>query len=82
MDTTWDVHCQYGHRHMFVFRSPCSVHLNFRSVTNCDAGGDRFEDRFDQEALLDILVRTERDHARPTAAVQKQLKEAWGWVDE
>lgn len=44
--------------------------------------GDRFEDRFDQEALLDILVRTERDHARPTAAVQKQLKEAWGWVDE
>ncbi|KUJ06789.1 uncharacterized protein LY89DRAFT_726203 [Mollisia scopiformis] len=44
--------------------------------------GDRFEDRFDQEALLDILVRTERDHARPTATVQKQLKEAWGWVEE
>ncbi len=44
-------------------------------------GGDRFTERIDQEALLDILVRTERDHGRPTAAVQKQMKEAWGWAD-
>ena len=44
--------------------------------------GDRFNDRGEQDALLDILVRTEKDHGRPTAAVQKQLKEAWGWLDE
>lgn len=43
-------------------------------------GGDRFGDRISQEALLDILVRTEKDHGRPTAAIQKQMKEAWGWV--
>ena len=45
-------------------------------------GGDRFEDRADQEALLDVLVRTENDHARRTTAVQNQLKEAWGWISE
>jgi hypothetical protein len=44
--------------------------------------GDRFEDKVDQDALLDILVRTERDHARPTAAVQKQMKESWGWMTD
>ncbi len=41
--------------------------------------GDRFEGRKEQEALLQVLVRTENDHARPTAAVQKQMREAWGW---
>jgi hypothetical protein len=44
--------------------------------------GDRFEGKVDQDALLDILVRTERDHARPTAAVQKQMKESWGWMTD
>ena len=43
-------------------------------------GGDRFTDRIDQEALLDVLVKTERDHARPTAAIQLQMKESWGWA--
>ncbi|KIN05899.1 hypothetical protein OIDMADRAFT_113285 [Oidiodendron maius Zn] len=42
--------------------------------------GDRFTDRIDQEALLDVLVKTEKDHARPTAAIQLQMKESWGWV--
>lgn len=42
--------------------------------------GDRFEDKLSQEALLDILVRTQKDHGRPTVAVQKQMKEAWGWI--
>ena len=45
-------------------------------------GGDRFEDKADQEALLDVLVKTESDHARRTGAVQKQMKEAWGWICE
>lgn len=44
--------------------------------------GDRFDLRADQEALLDVLVRTENDHARRTAAVQNQMKEAWGWISE
>ncbi|RDW73068.1 hypothetical protein BP6252_06975 [Coleophoma cylindrospora] len=41
--------------------------------------GDRFTDRIDQEALLDILARTEKDHARPTAALQQQMMTSWGW---
>ena len=44
-------------------------------------GGDRFTSRHDQKALLDVLVRTERDHARPTALVQEQMKRSWGWPD-
>lgn len=44
--------------------------------------GDRFDIRSDQEALLDVLVRTENDHARRTTAVQNQMKEAWGWISE
>lgn len=39
-------------------------------------------DRIDQEALLDVLERTEKDHARPTAAVQQQMKESWRWISE
>ncbi|PMD35790.1 hypothetical protein L207DRAFT_94577 [Hyaloscypha variabilis F] len=44
--------------------------------------GDRFNVRADQEALLDVLVKTEHDHARRTTAVQNQMKEAWGWMSE
>jgi len=36
----------------------------------------------DQEALLTVLIQTEKDHARPTAAIQHQMKEAWGWISE
>ncbi|OTB02769.1 hypothetical protein M426DRAFT_24377 [Hypoxylon sp. CI-4A] len=42
--------------------------------------GDQFGERRDQEALIDILRKTEADHARPTAAIQQQLMKAWGWV--
>ncbi len=61
----------------------CKSHPAFGPNLPADImqGGDRFTERIDQEALLDILVRTERDHGRPTAAVQKQMKEAWGWAD-
>lgn len=44
--------------------------------------GDRMKDRKDQEALLHILVKTEKDHARPTKAVQDQMIEAWDWERE
>lgn len=44
--------------------------------------GDRMTDRIDQEALLDLLRKTENDHARPTKAVQQQMKESWGWMSD
>ncbi|KAI5860836.1 hypothetical protein GGS23DRAFT_212361 [Durotheca rogersii] len=44
--------------------------------------GDHFSEPADQEALLDLLRRTEADHARPTAAIQQQLKKAWGWIPD
>ncbi|KAI0376916.1 hypothetical protein F5Y04DRAFT_195997 [Hypomontagnella monticulosa] len=42
--------------------------------------GDRFTARSDQEALVDILVKTEADHSRPTAVIKQQLTKAWGWA--
>ncbi|CZT11165.1 uncharacterized protein RCO7_09899 [Rhynchosporium graminicola] len=44
--------------------------------------GDRFDDRLEQEALLQLLIETENDHARPTAAIQKHMKLVWGWNQE
>ncbi|KAI8280316.1 hypothetical protein K4K59_008558 [Colletotrichum sp. SAR11_240] len=43
--------------------------------------GDRFDERADQEALLNMLSITEKAHARPTTAVKDQLMHAWGWMD-
>lgn len=44
--------------------------------------GDQFHDRQDQKACLDILKRTEKDHARPTEAVQRQMIKSWDMNDE
>lgn len=44
--------------------------------------GDQFHDRQDQQACLDILKRTEKDHARPTEAVQRQMMKSWDMSDE
>lgn len=46
------------------------------AITMC---GDRFTDPVEQQALLDVLIETDRDNAWPTAAMQKKLKETWGW---
>ena len=43
-------------------------------------GGDRVTDRSEQEALLDILVKTEKTHSLSTAKAQNDLQEAWGWT--
>ncbi|MCJ1259177.1 hypothetical protein MMC24_007013 [Lignoscripta atroalba] len=55
-------------------------------VTACigiSMAGDRFTERSEQETLLDVLVRTEKEFAWPTDAAQKQLREAWRWdIDE
>lgn len=41
------------------------------------AGGDRFTDRLEQEALLDILIKTEEIHALSTGKAQRELRESW-----
>lgn len=41
--------------------------------------GDRFSERLEQEALLNILVFTEQEHAWPTGTAKLTLEEAWGW---
>lgn len=41
--------------------------------------GDRFTERFEQVALLGVLVQLEDKHAYPTSSVQALLKTAWGW---
>ncbi|POR38581.1 Uncharacterized protein TPAR_01204 [Tolypocladium paradoxum] len=41
--------------------------------------GDRFNDDVTRKALLDVLIRTEVDHAWPTGNIQSSLKSAWGW---
>ncbi|GAP83247.2 putative arca-like protein [Rosellinia necatrix] len=43
--------------------------------------GDRFSDQGDQEALAELLRKTESAHARPTTAIRQQLMKAWGWTD-
>jgi hypothetical protein len=49
-------------------------------IANVGTVGDRFDARADQEAMLNILKKTEMDHARPTKAVQEQLMRNWGWI--
>lgn len=41
--------------------------------------GDRFTNRLQQAALLDLLVKLEDKHAWPTHSTQQLLKEAWDW---
>ncbi|KAI0470643.1 hypothetical protein GGR56DRAFT_138463 [Xylariaceae sp. FL0804] len=44
--------------------------------------GDQLGERSDQEAIVDLLRKTEAAHARPTAAIQQQLIKAWGWLPD
>jgi hypothetical protein len=46
-----------------------------------EIGGDRITERSEQNALLNLLIETERLHALSTEKAQKQLKEAWEWDD-
>ncbi|CAM1501963.1 Fc.00g039470.m01.CDS01 [Cosmosporella sp. VM-42] len=43
--------------------------------------GDRFADPHEQEALYNILVKTDTELAWPTRSAQLHLKEAWGWTE-
>ncbi|RAK99412.1 uncharacterized protein BO80DRAFT_456449 [Aspergillus ibericus CBS 121593] len=42
--------------------------------------GDRMTDRREQEALLNILIKTEQIHGLATVAAQTYLKVAWEWT--
>ncbi|KAK3325046.1 hypothetical protein B0H66DRAFT_472452 [Apodospora peruviana] len=52
----------------------------FTACMAIEAFGDVFSDHRDREAMLDILKRTEREHARPTETVQNSLKQVWRWT--
>lgn len=41
--------------------------------------GDKFTERKEQEAVLDILITCDRVHAWGTLTVQENLKTSWGW---
>jgi len=43
--------------------------------------GDRFETREEQDALMRILEKTEKEHAWPTASARGHLRDAWGWIE-
>ncbi|KAL0944901.1 arca-like protein [Colletotrichum truncatum] len=53
----------------------------FTACMGIAIAGDRFDDKNDQEALLNMLQITEKAHARPTTTVRDQLMQAWGWMD-
>ncbi|RFU32758.1 hypothetical protein B7463_g3577, partial [Scytalidium lignicola] len=44
-----------------------------------DRGGDRFTERIEHEAMLDVLVRTEKELGWPTTTAQQRMKQSWGW---
>lgn len=41
--------------------------------------GDKFTQRREQEAVLEILETCDRKHAWMTVTVQENLKTSWGW---
>ncbi|KXJ88874.1 hypothetical protein Micbo1qcDRAFT_214038 [Microdochium bolleyi] len=43
--------------------------------------GDLFTEKHTQEAMLDILRKTELIYGRPTRKTQYQLMTAWGWTE-
>ena len=75
-----DGHHQEYLQRRWVLRCVSTGLTGLKLINQSPIGGDRFTDRIDQEALLDVLVKTEKDHARPTAAIQLQMKESWGWA--
>ncbi|CAK7265188.1 hypothetical protein SEPCBS57363_001453 [Sporothrix epigloea] len=71
-----------------LVRQTCGIGLSnqwsppglFTACMAITAFGDRFHERKDQEALVDMLRLTEKEHARPTEAIQQQLIRAWNWT--
>jgi predicted TIM-barrel enzyme len=42
--------------------------------------GEKFTDRKEQEAVLDILNTCDTKHAWGTGTVRENLRQAWGWT--
>ncbi|CZR48033.1 uncharacterized protein FPRO_12643 [Fusarium proliferatum ET1] len=61
--------------------NPSTRPAAFTACMGVTACGDRFTERRDQEALLDVLMLTQNTHSWPTASAQDHLKRAWGWVN-
>lgn len=60
----------------------CNEHSPPGLVTACFAiamCGDRFHDRSEQEALLEILSKLDKDYGWPTQRIRASIIEAWGW---
>ncbi|EHK23125.1 uncharacterized protein TRIVIDRAFT_29036, partial [Trichoderma virens Gv29-8] len=51
----------------------------FKACTVILLCGDLFTDKTEQQALLDVLIKTEADFAWPTASSQEYLKKRWDW---
>lgn len=47
----------------------------------CLQAGDKFTERHDQEALLQVLNTCDHQYAWPTGHAQENLKSAWGWAE-
>ncbi|CAK7224681.1 hypothetical protein SCUCBS95973_005600 [Sporothrix curviconia] len=81
---------QVNNRVCELVREICGIGLSnqwtppamFTACMAIAAFGDRFHERADQEALVDMLRLTEKDHARPTEVVQQQLMRSWNWTSE
>ncbi|CAK7244173.1 MAG: hypothetical protein STHCBS139747_005708 [Sporothrix thermara] len=79
---------QVNNRICELVREICGIGLSnqwtppamFAACMAITAFGDRFHDRADQEALVDMLRLTEREHARPTEVAQQQLMRSWNWT--
>ena len=70
-------------------RALCGMALSNRSApanfTYASMGvtmaGDKFTDRSEQEALLEVLRLCDEQHAWPTGAAISNLRMAWGWEE-
>jgi hypothetical protein len=56
--------------------SPPSLVTASVAIAMC---GDRFHDKSEQEALLEILSKLENDYGWPTQRIRTSIIEAWGW---
>ncbi|KAH8883330.1 hypothetical protein GQ53DRAFT_846993 [Thozetella sp. PMI_491] len=62
--------------------NPATIPAMFTASMGVAAAGDRFDDHAERLALLEVLNKTETEHAWPTAASQRNLRESWQWVDD
>jgi hypothetical protein len=57
--------------------APCFTYASM-AIT---MAGDKFAERWEQEALLDLLRECDELHAWPTGTAVEGLKVAWGWEE-